>query len=168
LTALLQGATLAQEASRLQQAQSQNQMKLFAQWQLQQQQQQQNHLKERITLDNENKRLKQHEVEALSKSNIEKQSTLNDVHKSWQEQVSELSLKQIEIDRLSRQVEELQNQSQNDTESLLEERNEKKRILNSFGTFLPKVDARPSKAPSPVSSCKEQSVVDLVDATLWH
>jgi DNA repair exonuclease SbcCD ATPase subunit len=54
------------------------------------------------------------------------QQQLNDVHKSWQEQVSELSLKQIEIDGLNRQVQELQNQSQNDTESLLEERNEKK------------------------------------------
>jgi hypothetical protein len=124
-------------------------------------------LKERIPLENENKRLK-HEVEALSKSNLEKverecevrkqlstlkdrlsareqevavlekgnsdlasdlataQQQLNDVHKSWQEQVSELSLKQIEIDGLNRQVQELQNQSQNDTESLLEERNEKK------------------------------------------
>jgi hypothetical protein len=128
-------------------------------------------LKARIAVENENKRLK-HEVEALSKSNLEKverecmvreqlltlkdrlsageqevkvlekgnsdlasdlataQQQLNDVHKSWQEQVSELSLKQIEIDGLSRQVQELLSQSQKDTASLLEERNEKKLVTD--------------------------------------
>eukprot|EP00980_Cylindrotheca_fusiformis_P007201 scaffold1525_cov142-Cylindrotheca_fusiformis.AAC.1 len=85
---------------------------------------------------------RQQAVTLLRKNNIESttevmilQSRLNDVHTSWQEQVSDLALKQVEIEGLNNQVKQLQKQSQNVTDSLLDERKLKKHVKETTRNF---------------------------------
>lgn len=101
----------------------------------------------------------------LLSSNLEgAQQQLHDIHKSWQGQLSELSAKESNLDSLRHQLKQVQEQFQRDTQNLISERKERKRLADCLEGFRKTYESQGKLAEwnnimsgaNPVAAVKQQ------------